>query len=201
MKTFTVTEQAAKGIILPFTPGQDNRLLGLPLGEGLKKLLQPLKETTPVSLDWLDVQKGEDGLLVLPEKDGRDQRALVHVTTAAGVGGVVTLHCNQMEEKVDPRTRRVVRSLQSIDAAVGVTVLAEIPGPTGTEYLVSMLAGASFRIARTGRLEGAPSELTVLWGGYWDMPRHQQGARAGASGADLMAHWGLKVHARKQRRG
>lgn len=196
MKTFTISERARKGIEISFTKGGDNRLFGIPIGQGLMKPFEDsgLQEAT-VIVDNCDFD--DNVTRVLREQHWRDNRALCLVETSSGPGGEVKLYANIPAERIEGgRVRRLARP---IEEAVGVEVIADRDTDMGKEYLVSLLPGASFKICRTGKLMGAPAELVVLWKGRWEYDRDIQAAEAGATQEERMKFWYLDVYPRNHR--
>ena len=179
MKTFTVSEQARKGITLSATH-EEQGLLGIPIGQGVLKELHEANNAghNEATFQWLDVVPDGDMLRLIKEQSLRDKRALVLVETPPGIGGNVKLYANTVRETFDEGKGRVIREANEFPPP-GVQFLAEKPvvgpfGPFGMEFLVSMMPGSSFRIVRTGKLwdntekKNAPPEIVVLWNGRWD---------------------------------
>lgn len=177
MKTFTVSEQAKKGISLKYQPEGPNELLGVTIGQGILKEMREGfddKGATSSNWQWLDVVPDGNVMRLIKEQSIRDKRALVLVETPPGVGGSVKLYANTVTELYDEKKQRVVREANPFPPP-GVTLLAErqVEG-FGPEFLVSMAPGSSFRIVRSGKLydhtekKNAPPELVVLWNGRWD---------------------------------
>lgn len=235
MKTFTVSEQAQKGIPLTFNPEGDNELLGIPLGQGILKEMFDLHGPAPMKTTWnmLDVVPDETQvklgvplLRLIKEQNIRDNRALVHVETAAGIGGTVKLFANTVSERFDEKRGRVIREANEFPP-LGVKLLATKAGACGPEFLIEMAPGASFRIVRSGRLECAKPELVVLWNGRWDrraeydkfrnpdFDRYEQYKTGQLRKSDFnkndwdsllykdnpMKFWGLSVYGRSTRHG
>lgn len=186
MKTFTVSEQARKGIQLKFNPEDYNELLGVPIGQGILKEMKDAHEAghPEANWQWLDVvpdgtqMSGADArpvMRLIKEQSIRDKRALVLVETAPGIGGTVKLFANTVTEWFDEEKGRVVREATAFPPP-GVELLAEKPAQNGfgPEFLVSMIPGSSFRIVRSGKLydshekKNAAPEIVVLWNGRWD---------------------------------
>lgn len=130
------------------------------IGQGVKYLLR--KERILVArLHNLDI--AEDRIIF--ERYREDERALVLVETAPGVGGVMQLMADTVQERWSEDNKRVTRQSRRIEEAVGVEVCSTYSTDLGEAYLVSMWPGASFRILRSGALEGAPPGLRVSWSG------------------------------------
>ena len=117
-------------------------------------------ESENIRLIYADV--GPDGE-VIPETK-RSPDALVLVETASGPNGRIYFKSSTYDEYLDTRSNRVRRRYQQLFPPPGVTVIKE--GKTaqgGRAYLLRMAPNSSFRIERTGLLDGAPSVLTVVW--------------------------------------
>jgi hypothetical protein len=179
MKTFTVSEQVKKGIVLKYKPEGSSDLLGVAIGQGILKEMRDAfaagyREST---WQWLDVVPDAEGnaLRLIKEQNARDKRALVLVETPPGVGGSVKLFANTITEVYDEQKGRVTRTANPFPPP-GVKLLAEKPadGVFGPEFLIEMAPGSSFRIVRSGKLYDhtekrfAPPELVVVWNGRWD---------------------------------
>lgn len=184
MKTFTVSEQARKGITLNFNPEGENTVLGVPIGQGILKEMQDAHEVGRSTSIWnmLDVVPDSTSgkpapahLRLIKEQSIKDNRALVLVETPPGFGGTVKLFANTVTESLDMEKGRVVREANPFPPP-GVELIAEKPAMNGfgPEFLVSMVPGSSFRIVRSGKLydshekKNAAPELVVLWNGRWD---------------------------------
>lgn len=197
MKTFTVMEEAEKGIKFRYSKEGPNDIYGIPVGQGILKQFQDTGlEEVEALLHWVDVLADGDKQRVVKEQHQRDRRAIVAVETCPGVGGAVKLYANTSREWEDEKKQRVMKEPNPFPPP-GITVLAERDSSLGNkEYLLLMVPGASFRIVRSGRLNGAPPELVVVWNGRWRepqayMPEHRTS----------MANWELKVHERRVRHG
>jgi len=209
MKTFTVRERATKGIELNFRKNATSSVCGVSLGSKmLARLSKAGVQEAKTVLHWLDVEEENEDLRLVPEENIKDRRALVLVETVPGLGGSIWLTSNDVISKVDASTERVIRESPPKTPNTGVQVLAQAASDTigsGVHFLVSMLPGASFKIVRTGNLEGAPSEIVVSWSGKWDykgymaeLARQQQEIQEGRYPDDLsMQYWGLAVFGKK----
>lgn len=92
--------------------------------------------------------------------------ALVLVETSAGINGRISFMSVTYDECFDARSNRVRRKYRRIFPPPGVTILKEGKTPQGGNcYLLHMVPSSSFRIERSGALEGEPSILTVVWKG------------------------------------
>lgn len=164
----------------------------LPLSKQLAQGAKAARRIDPrlrlLAADIIPKREGNAPLLV-PEwgwdRAKARRAALLHLDTSAGVGGRLILSGPHGAPTVlEEDTRKVVRRpwLPFKDAA-GVFILsddvAEIEddgvvrwkeGDSAVEMqpflLVALLKGASFRVVRTGDLDGAPSEFTVHWDGH-----------------------------------
>jgi hypothetical protein len=107
-----------------------------------------------------------DGKVVRERRRGPriDPRALVLVETAPGLGGKIEFKSTSFDEVYNTRSGRVERKYRGDFPPPGVEVILE--GKTkdrGRCLLLQMTPGASFRIERTGDLDGVPGVLTVVW--------------------------------------
>jgi len=195
MKTFTITDRAARGITM--TSGHTMFLLGVEVGQGVGK---DVAERTGgrlgvrVAIDELDLASRESESRLVREANARDRRALVAVETVAGEGGSTALYSNLIQETLDQKRRRVIRTARPLADAAGITVIAEAITDTGPNWLLALEPGASFRIVRSGDLGDAPPELVVLWNGRWDERRVLEGR-------DTIKDWGISVFERRLRHG
>jgi hypothetical protein len=151
MKFFTVTEKANIGI----SPSDLRVALDTPL--------QKLAEREDALLLTGDLFQQRGDLRVINEKHPGDKVALVFVATAPGEGGEIFLTANAQEEFLLSQYR-VGRRVMSLEHALGVFVIQS--DEFGT--LLKLLPGSSFRIQRSGELEGAPEELIVIWTGRYN---------------------------------
>jgi hypothetical protein len=146
--------------------------------------LQELLEDAPADfrIYWAGVELNRDGLLLKPMQRRRamqDKQALVHVVTFAGIGGKVTLTGNTYDEVfkngvVIPQHRPFppvgVNHLCSEEQLEQICAL----GMEALDCFLIMNPGSSFRIHRTGNLEGASPQIFVHWKGgqlYTQLPR------------------------------
>lgn len=114
-----------------------------------------------ISLVHADIREGR----VVRER-AYSADALVHVQTAAGIGGQVLFKSTSFEEVIDSGAGRVRRKYLDTFPPPGVEVIKAGKSPEGGMcYLLRMMPCSSFRIERTGALEDAPSVLTVAWRG------------------------------------
>lgn len=119
-------------------------------------------ETEPFSLMYADIER--DRRVVQEERRSPD--ALVLVETTAGERGVIAHKSTAFNELVDMKSNRVRREYRSVFPPPGVQVIEEGTSPAGGKcYLLRMMPRSSFRIERTGALQGAPNVLTVVWKG------------------------------------
>ena len=126
--------------------------------------LQEMRELIlPESIQLIHADVGQHEIV---KETRRQPDALVLVETSAGVNGHITFMSTTYDESFDPRSNRVRRKNHRVFPPPGVTILKE--GKThlgGSCYLLRMVPNSSFRIERSGELEGAPSILTVAWKG------------------------------------
>lgn len=116
------------------------------------------------------MMKGPSVRLAAEPPEWKDTKALVHVTTQTahgrGVRGTISLSANSYTEHLDRGS--VVKRWHPFPSA-GVRVLLGSPAVhqdqdgAWLELFVVMEAGASFRIVRTGDLQGAAPEISVQW--------------------------------------
>ena len=127
-------------------------------------------EFTPLNMA---VEIAEQHIL-LHGRPGRDRMALLQLTVAPGIGGKVTLTSSDMTSGVVKQ--QVARTYKPFPDA-GVQLLGH-PGAAegynaGVDFIDTLLLlypGASFRVARTGKLSDdsgwkAPAVLFVAWTG------------------------------------
>jgi hypothetical protein len=126
--------------------------------------LQEMRELlAPESIQLIHADVGQYEIV---KETRRQPDALVLVETSAGINGHITFMSTTYDESFDTRSNRVRRKNHRIFPPPGVTVLKE--GKThlgGSCYLLRMVPNSSFRMERTGELDGAPSILTVAWKG------------------------------------
>jgi hypothetical protein len=114
-----------------------------------------------LSLMYVDVEEGK-----IVKERRPSPKALVLVETAPGLGGRLKFKSTSFLEVYDTRSGRVRRQYREEFPPPGVEVLAEgKSGDRGRCLLLQMIPGSSFRIERTGDLEGIPGVLTVVWKG------------------------------------
>ncbi len=136
------------------------------------------------------VKRRGDGAPMLVREMGwmdpsrRRRAALIHLDTSVGEGGKLILTGpHGAPELLDSEDRpEVARQWMPFKDAPGVFLLSEdvvdvsdggvVSWKEGVEesgtpfLLISMFKGASFRVMRTGDLDGAPSEFTLYWDGF-----------------------------------
>lgn len=106
----------------------------------------------------------KDGKVIKERRHHPD--ALVLVETAPGINGRITFKGTSFEEKIDGSAHRVRRRYSTEFPPPGIQVLKEGKAPGGSRcLLLRMMPSSSFRIERSGELEGAPGVLTVVWKG------------------------------------
>lgn len=114
--------------------------------------------------DWLPC--GETRVRLCKEKDYRDLTALVYVEIPT-IEGEVQLFANTYKEEI--RNNWVQRIYLPIEEAVGVEVVAkadvEMDGSKWPDALIKMRPGSTFRVHRSGKLEGETPEILVTWSG------------------------------------
>jgi hypothetical protein len=121
----------------------------------------------------MSFQLAANNLMILkppmPDEDD-DDKALVHIATAGGVGGKAYLTANVLREAEDHRGR--VSKRPSEFPSLGVQPfcteeeLARVrDGVEILDIVLLMKPGANFCVRRTGGLEGAPPVLSVRWNG------------------------------------
>jgi hypothetical protein len=207
MKLFTVREVAQKNIEVTRIEGQMD-LLGIPFGQGPMHWMQsiPLGETAVLTV--ADIAPDGEGFRLLQEQRSGDNRALVLVETAAGVGGKIRLAADRQKEWYDETKRRVIRQNLPIEEAAGITVYADLE----SHFLVGMAAGASFRIMRNGGLFGAFPEFIVRWEGHWNEKQleglqtrmadfNERGKGKWPTEEEILKPWKFRMDGRWQRHG
>lgn len=119
-----------------------------------------------VAAESIQLIYADVGQYELVKEARRCPDALVLVETSPGVNGRITFMSTTYDESFDPRSNRVRRKNHRVFPPPGVTILKS--GETqlgGSCYLLRMVPNSSFRMERSGELEGAPSVLTVAWKG------------------------------------
>lgn len=121
----------------------------------------------------MEVDIGKDHIMLgRPARRTSDRKALVLLGTAGGEGGKVFLSANTYDSEVaggkKPRVKRCYRAFP--DAGViplcnDEEVARANRGVMFLNLLVLMYEGASFRIFRNGKLEGASPQMFVHWNG------------------------------------
>lgn len=174
MNLFQVTEGVRPGLPIvrdefPHIPtpiGCSTRLL---LDEPLVEVIQSRPRDRTLRLNRASVDFGRDSMLF--KKPGRrpERLALVRVETAAGVDGKVFLTANSYD--VAMKKNEVKRDYRRFpDAGITAFCTDEYLAAVhqGVEFLdvvALMYPGASFRLFRNGRLEGASPQMFVHWNG------------------------------------
>jgi hypothetical protein len=179
MKCFELTENVTTGLSVMVDPCDDvvfrlgaQQPTDIPIGRGFVELLREAGVKGEVRLKWADVLEVESTLKIARERDRGDQRALLAVRTAPPQHGKMYCLANSYDEvEQNGRVSREFRPFPSL----GVTVIAEGKCIQGDdcwdEKLLLLSPGASFRVVRKGRLEGAAPEIVVAWNGR-DMHAH-----------------------------
>ncbi len=210
MKAFEVLEGPFRGIRADFDRTKEtNYLYGIPIDPRVTNHLRKKQLREPADLElvhkkrprtirvgrelvrlcWFDLA----GDRIVPEADIQDRRAVVLVQTAPGLGGELHLFGNTVVERLDG-LGQVWRDPAPFPP-VGVRTAFEFEEDYGVRshlwckrWLVIMQPGASFRIRRSGQLNGAPPELVVTWTGWWSPTALTKEGRRDVT------QWGLKVH-------
>lgn len=216
MKAFTLTENPVVGVHVDVRLGATNNLFNYPVSDELLGVVDRAVREEVVAFerstflrnhvikDALDRAHGflagersdtiplarvdiEDGKLV-PERNPRDRRALLHFRMAPGVGGHVVLTGNGSIEKIDGRGW--VRRIPTPFPSLGIDILAR----DGDEYLLAMTPGSTFRVQRSGKLEGAAPTTIVHWDPGWG----EVFLRSKTELHDGPLPWGFKVYHRER---
>ena len=124
-------------------------------------------EVEPISAVYADVE----GKKIVKQRRGRGRQigyldALVLVETASGPNGTISFKSATYDEYIDMRSSRVKRKYRDTFPPLGIRIIEEGKTTQGGQcFLLRMIPSSSFRIERTGELEGEPSILTVVWKG------------------------------------
>jgi len=120
----------------------------------------------------MEVDIGKDHIMLGRPTKRTDRKALVLLGTAGGDGGKVFLSANTYDSEVaggkKPRVKRCYRAFPDagvIPLCSDAEVARVNKGVMFLELLVLMYEGASFRIFRNGKLEGASPQMFVHWNG------------------------------------
>jgi hypothetical protein len=139
------------------------------LEEQLYKAVEELPRG-PVRLKRATLEAGKEYLLLrrcAPTKG--EGQALVHVCVAAGEKGQVFVSANAYDEVLERgRVGRAYKAFPGLGVQPLCTDTALEHARHGGEFLdllVIMNQGSSFRVLRTGQLEGASPQLFVHWSG------------------------------------
>jgi hypothetical protein len=185
MHCFTVGDRAIPGFwvvrdsyphIVP-PSGCPPLLLEEPLAKFIKSLPSDgdirygLEENSPVRTASMQVDITPEHILLRRSTNRSDRQALVHVVTAAGVGGKVCLTANSYDvvQAKNKQVSRVFRPFPDAGVLPVCTTGFVDAAKAGVEFLdimVQLYPGASFRVCRNGRLEGASPEMYVHWNGH-----------------------------------
>lgn len=174
MKLYTVAEEAEKGILIrdtgimecnpTLTVGDPGSQTCVPLGGELRQVFQVARDSGLKELRlWRAELSTHGALQFIKERNPRDSRALVYVSTECGDGGMLRYFANSYEEAMV--RNRVVRQYDTFPPP-GVEAVAVGTSNTKAPHgLFIMSPGSSFRIERSGDLEGASPVLIVAWPG------------------------------------
>ena len=176
MHLFQVTEGVRLGLPIvrddfphiPTPNGCSGRLL---LDEPIVQFIQSRPPDRALRLKSASVDFGKDAILFKKPARRPERLALVHIETAAGDGGKVYLTANAYDEVFKnnkPPVERRYKTFPGLGTQPFCTdeTLTEVN--KGVEFLdvvALMYPGASFRIYRNGRLEGASPQMFVHWNG------------------------------------
>jgi hypothetical protein len=112
----------------------------------------------------------------------------VLVQTAQGEGGRIFKHPNTLVDRFNVVEQRVFRVPQGSFPPPGIQEVGHRVLSDGSEEsLLVLWPGASFRIHRTGGLEGAAPQLEIGWDGTWS--REAMSAARTSRGGHR--HWGM----------
>ena len=118
------------------------------------------------SRDWPKLLYADVASGMLVSERSRSKDALVLVETCAGQSGSVDYKSTIYEEEYDRRRGRVERVYRGTFPTAGIEILAEGRDRNGARcMLLRMKPNSSFRIERSGALEGESPVLTVIWTG------------------------------------
>jgi hypothetical protein len=180
MRLFEVTEYVKYGmrytrdgeprVPLPHGCSMDIRLHPRVI-EVIERELDPPE--IPLALKHVSFQLAGNNLMLLkpPLPDSEDDdKALVRVATAGGVGGKVYLTANVMKETEERgRVSKRPSEFPSLGVQPFCTEEALARVRDGVDFLDVIILmekpGANFCVRRTGGLEGAPPVLSVRWNG------------------------------------
>lgn len=135
------------------------------LRDALKKdLIQADVGIRLIRADITAIDEAKSAFKLLRESSAGDNRALVNVRVPTGLSGTIRFTANSYDEEL--RQGRVERVYRSFDAAIGITIVMSVDTGPWPDMLLTMEPGASFRILRTGDLDGRPPEMIVTWNGF-----------------------------------
>ena len=131
--------------------------------EELQEVADLLEDIVPEDATLLHADVKNDKLV-------RERRhhpdALVLIETTPGVNGKITFKGTSFDEQVDGNAYRVRRKYSEAFPPPGIQVLKEGRTELGSRcLLLRMMPSSSFRMERSGDLDGAPGVLTVVWKG------------------------------------
>jgi hypothetical protein len=173
MRCFEVDDRVKPGVRIVRCPeprvplrGRERLHLDPKLKDFIRKI--PRKYEGDLVLEAAVLSYRDGSPLLSPEPpDWSDEQALVHVTTQTLNGTVAVTSTRSLERSRRGRKRREWLPFPG----EGVTpVLGRWPvnlgdGALSLELVLVMEPSASFRIIRTGELEGASPEIVVHWSG------------------------------------
>ena len=173
MKCFEVGEFATRGIRIERFPAAHVHVLGsAPILLDAK--LTSFVSQVPKELGDIVITEasplfaGGTLLLASETSEWKGSKALVHIETHAGTGGTADLTADAWTEEVS--NGKVVRLWRpfpppGVKIVYGGEVLTTDDGVERLELIVVMDEQASFRITRTGDLQGASPDIFVRWYG------------------------------------
>jgi hypothetical protein len=197
MHCFSLTEKVKSGIVISREGGSHiSDAEGSSLMMMLDKELTEFVDHLPPGIPRLHraAVEFQQGVMVLKKSRGRlPPQALVRLETAGGDGGRVYITANAYDEELVKG--RVVRKYRQFPP-LGINSFTDQArldklfweGAEILDLFLVMNPGASFRVFRDGRLEGASPQMCVHWNGYdlWaTLPRRydeRAGLFAGAMG-------------------
>jgi len=175
MKCYTIREEAHKGLIVrdrnlaeevdpSLIIGAPDTMTQIPLGGELRHLFCKAAEFGWDTWHLLRADISTYGSMrLIRQRSKRDSRALVHVETESGDNGSLCFLANSYDEEL---RHGHVRRCYHIFPSTGVEVVATGTSESGCPHgLFIMCPGSSFRIERSGELEGASPVLIVVWTG------------------------------------
>lgn len=184
MKCFQVTEHVRPGLFIsrhgePHIPTPTGCALKIQLDKEIVEFVRTLpKDRGQPRLQYAAVDFAREGLVLRRSTRRTERQALVRIETAGGVNGRVFLRANGYSESME---RGWVRKDHDPFPPPGIQPLCTDEEVTRVNAGIEMLdlmcimnPGSSFRIDRTGQLEGASPFLCVRWNGNTMKARYDE---------------------------